>query len=169
MKISKYLTAIALMIIGSAGVWAQEPASATQESAAANAQHTQNEWYVNTDFDGMNFQLPGGIQIERGSAFLAKYPDGTFGVSMEKINKSATKKVALNLCERLADSLHIPRAGVKKVSFGKAKGAKAQGIIEGKLVTCIVLAYDDHQLQIVIMADKNREAWVKHFLNTLNK
>lgn len=149
--------------------FSQDVAAQSQSASQEATIESHENWFVNHEFDGLSFQLPGGMQVEKGSAFIAKYPDGTFGVSMEKINKASTKNIAYKLCERLADSMHLPRGGVKKMSFGKAKGAKAEGMIEGMKVTCIVLAYDDHQVQIVAMSTPAHEAWVRHFLETLKK
>lgn len=125
--------------------------------------------YLSNEFDGFRFQLPAGIMMEKGSEFKATYPDGSFGISMKKINTAANRKISVELCKRTADSFHIPRTAVTKAAYGKAKGAEVKGRIEGKDVTIIVLPYDDHQLQIVMLADPSREAWAKHFMESLKR
>lgn len=140
-----------------------------QTDASTGATVSSETSYIANDFDGFRFQLPAGVTIEKGSQFKALYPDGTFGVSMFKVNTAANRKISVELCKRAADSMHISRNAVKKVTYGKIKGAEAKGIIEGKEVTIIVLPYDEHQLQIVLMANPSRESWTRHFVESLRR
>ena len=63
-------------------------------SARRHAQATA-DWFVNMDYSGFEFQIPAGTVVQKGSSFLAKYPDGSFGVSMTNIAKpGANQKIA---------------------------------------------------------------------------
>lgn len=166
MKIRCLAVSAILAVMGFGAVRAEEPASAPVN---AHAEAVDGVYYSNNDFDGLWFQLPVGISVEKGSEFKALYPDGSFGVSMVKLNYGATRKISVDLCKRAADSFHIPRSGVKKVTFGKARGAEVSSVIEGKQVHIIVLPYQDHQIQIVVMADPSRQEWVNQFLSTLKQ
>ena len=163
MKRIKIILAAIALLGANATVLAQE--AETQQSAAT----AEKNWTVTSQFDGLTFDLPAGLKTERGTSYTALSPDGTFGVTMTRVNHPSTKKIAFKLCERLADSMGMPRQLVKKMNYGKAKGAQAQGLIDGKNVTCIVLALDDYQEQIVVMADPSRADWMRLFLNTLRK
>lgn len=157
------------MMFASASILTTNAQDMTTSSPTTETTQSAETSFFNSDFDSLWFQIPAGTTVEKGSQYKAFFPDGSFGINMIKINRPANRKISVKLCERAADSLHIPRTSVKKVSFGKAKGAMGEGVVDGKLVKIIVLAYDDHQIQIVIMADKNREEWVKHFLSSLKK
>lgn len=127
-------------------------------------------WYVNMSYGGFDFELPAGTIVERGSSLLAKYPDGSFGVSMtNEGNRAANQKIAFELCRKMAASMHLPDPRVEKVSFGKCGGAKATGRLEGQEVTILVLPYDSQQTTTVILATPHRSDWVDHFLQTLKR
>ena len=138
-------------------------------SIATQPQPAEGTTYVAMDFDGLMFQVPMGMKVERGSRLTAVYPDGTFGLTMETVNQPSTKKISFDLCERLADTLGLPRGLVKKANFGKAKGAMAQGMIDGMTVSCIVLVVDKHQVLITLMAKPERADWVRKFMDTLKR
>lgn len=125
--------------------------------------------YKVSEFDEIMFQLPSGMRIERGSEYKALMPDGTFGVSIQKVNYPSTKKIAFELCKRLADSMGLPRTLVKKQNYGKAKGAQAMGLVDGKYAACVVLVFDDHQLQVVALADPSQLETLKRFLESIKK
>ena len=169
MKI-KHLIAACLLIVSGQAVVAQDPEGELQirlKSETEN-QTAEAQQYMTLDYDGFMFRVPTGMKTERGSDLKVLSPDGTFGISMTIDRQPSTKKIAAKLCERLADSMHIPRNSVKKVKFGRVSGATAAGKIEGKNVTIFVLPHDDHQLQIVIMANPEREEWVKQFIDSLS-
>lgn len=167
MGINKILITVALFGLGIGTSYSEEPVS--QQQYVVTNETGDTLWYVNNDFDGLWFQLPNGMKIEKGSQFTGLYPDGSFGINIMKINQPSTRKIAVDLCKRTADSFHIPRSGVKKVSFQGLKGAQAEGKIDGKTVTIVVVPFDEHQVQIVLMADDNRTDWTRHFLSTLKK
>lgn len=130
----------------------------------------QAEWYVNMDYAGFEFELPAGIVVDKGSSLVAKYPDGTFGVSMSNETEHGTnQKIAFELCRRLATELKLPNPKVNKVCFGRSNGAKATGMLEGTEVTILVLPHDGEQMTTVMLAAPQRSAWAEHFLQTLKR
>ncbi len=127
-------------------------------------------WYVNMDYAGFEFELPAGTVIDKGSSLIAKYPDGTFGLSMTNVEKrGSNQKIAFELCQRLASSMHMPDARVERVQYGRCGGAKASGEIEGQQVTVLVLPYNGQEVTTVIIATPGRSEWVDHFLRTLKR
>lgn len=139
------------------------------DEAAAQMQNAPSVSTVSMEFDGLQFSVPFGMKVERGESLTAIYPDGTFGLTMAPESHPSTKKIAFNLCKRLADTLGLPRTQVKKRNFGSAKGAYAQGMVDGMYVMCVVLTYENHQMQITVMAKPERKEWVNNFLNSLNR
>lgn len=184
MKIKIFLAAAIMTAAGTAGVSAQtettqqeeitmeRPTQAElQQQAAGNVgADGQANWYVNMDYAGFEFQLPAGMQIQKGSGFLAKSNDGSFGLSMSNVEKrGSNQKIAYEVCRRLAASMHLPNPQVEKVKYGKCSGAKASGMLEGQHVTVLVLPYDDQEVTTVILATPDHEEWVNHFLQTLKR
>ncbi len=125
--------------------------------------------YMPVDFNGFTFELPKGTIVEKGSQLIAKYPDGTFGISMQNIPKASKQKFALELCKRNAAEMGLKNAFIDKAKFGKVSGAIASGDLEGQKVTILVLPYDLQQMTTVIIATPDRTKWVKHFLESLKK
>lgn len=149
---------------------ASMPAAAQDaHTGATTSVTTPSDVYVAMDFDGLMFQVPQGMKVERGSRLTALYPDGTFGLIMETVNQPSTKGISKKLCERFADSAGLPRNLVKKHSFNGIKGAMAQGMVQGQTVTCIVLPIDKHQVMITVMGDPSRADWTRRFLDTLRR
>lgn len=168
MKITKIILTVIVALSASTGLKAQSVADAA--GSVYNGQMpTQTESFTSLDFDGLMFQVPQGMKVTRGSELTAVYPDGSFGLTMKKQDIKTTPKIAVKLCKRIADSLGLPQSLVRKVSYGKAKGGQAQGIIDGRILTCIVLVIDDHQVEITVMANPSRKEWLSHFLNTLSR
>ena len=122
------------------------------------------------DYSGFEFQIPAGTVVQKGSSFLAKYPDGSFGVSMTNIAKpGANQKIAYEVCQRMAETMKMPNPDVMKVKYGKFAGARAQGTIEGQQVTIVVLPYDGEEVTSVLLATPSRQEWVNQFLRTLKR
>lgn len=165
MKIFKTLCVLLLGLAAATAAYGQNSETVYQSGSDNPTENSPG--YVMTDFDEIIFGLPQGMRIERGDHFTAVYPDGTFGISMQKVNFPSTKKIANELCNRLADSMGLPRNLVKKVNYSGAKGAQAQGKIDGKIVTCIVLVYEDHQLQITTLADPTVSDWMNDFIKSI--
>lgn len=128
------------------------------------------QWFVDMSYAGFDFQLPAGTVVEKNSSLVAKYPDGSFGVSMSNVEKRGSNQdLAFKLCRQLATSMHLSNPKVQKVTFGKCKGAKASGVLEGQEVTVLVLPYSGQEVTTVILATPNRTDWVDHFLRTLSR
>lgn len=81
-------------------------------------------WYVTVDYAGFDFQVPAGTIVDKGSSVVAKYPDGSFGLSMANENTASNQKIAFETCRRLAAQMKIPNAKVEKVSYGSSNGAR---------------------------------------------
>lgn len=141
----------------------------SQQAPDAVGQDGQAQWFVNMDYAGFEFEIPAGTIVDKGSKLLARYPDGTFGLSMLNEAKQSNQKIAFEVCRRMAAEMKIPNAHVEKVKFGSSNGAKAQGMIEGQLVTLLVLPYSDQQVTTVMLATPNHQDWVDHFLRTLKR
>lgn len=150
----------------------EKPTQAELEKQAANSvgKNGEAQWYVAMDYAGFEFELPAGLQVQKGSSLIGKSADGTFGVSMSNVEKQGSdQKMAFELCRRLATSMHLPNPKVEKVNYGKCGGAKATGVLEGQQVTVLVLPYRGQEVTTVILASPNREEWVNHFLQTLKR
>ena len=122
------------------------------------------------DYAGFEFEVPAGMQTQKGSSLLSKSDDGTFGLSMSNVEKpGSNQKIAYEVCRRLATSMHLPSPKVEKVHYGKCGGAKATGMLEGHQVTVLVLPYDNQEVTAVILSSPGRQEWVDHFLQTLKR
>lgn len=141
-----------------------------QQAAGNVGKDGQAQWFINMDYAGFDFELPAGTVVQKGSSLLATYPDSSFGVSMKNEEmKGSNQKLAYEVCKRLALQMHLPNPKVEKASFGKCGGAKATGMLDGQLVTVVVLPYSDQQTTAVILANPEREEWANHFLRTLKR
>lgn len=166
----------AVIAAAAGGACAQTPAVENADStlirtdAPAVDEKGEAQWFINMDYAGFDFELPAGTVVQKGSSFVAKYPDGSFGISMSNVEKKGVnQKLAFEVCRRLATSMHMPNPHVEKVHFGKCGGAKASGILEGQHVTVMVLPYNDQEVTTVIIATPERQEWVDHFLKTLKR
>lgn len=125
-------------------------------------------WYIDMNYGGFSFQVPAGSVVEMGDKFLARYPDGSFGVSMTNQERTGlTQDLAFQICKQMATTLHLPDPKVKKVKFGKSAGAQASGELEGQQVTIVVLPNGHKEVTTVILATPNRSEWTDHFLKSL--
>lgn len=167
MKIRTILTVAFFAAIGFSGLRAQEVS--TQQNFDFIELPEQTWYYVNNDFDGLWFQLPNEVDIVKGSEFRAVSKDGGFAVNMVKVNQPSTMKITTELCKRACDSFGLSRGSVRKIKFKGVKGVRAEGLIDGRKVVIVVLPYEDHQVQIVLMTDPFHTEWVEHFLKTLRK
>lgn len=176
MKIRHYLTC-ALLATFALGAAAQENTQVENQVPAETpmggntvTDDGKANWYVNMDYAGFEFELPAGTVIDKGSSLVAKYPDGTFGLSMTNVEKrGSNQKIAFEVCKRLATSMHLPDPHVEKVQYGRCGGAKASGELEGQQVTVLVLPYNGQEVTTVILATPGRSEWVNHFLRTLKR
>ena len=159
-----FLSALIFMVGSVNTISAQQPE--VEETVVAQ---TVDNNYIAADYSGFKFEIPAGSIVEKGTSLVAKYPDGSFGLSMTNTSIPSKQKYAYELCKRNADQMHLKHPKVEKVKYGKAAGAKATGILEGQHVTILVLPYDNQEMTTVILATPNREEWVNHFLSTLKK
>lgn len=126
-------------------------------------------WFLNMDYSGFNFRIPAGSIVEKGSSFVAKYPDGTFGVSMKNEGRAMNQKIAYEECKRMVQSLGMTGAQVRKDKFGKCNGAKATGEVGGQKVSVFVMPYDDQTVTGVVLASPERENWLGELLRSLSR
>lgn len=150
---------------------AQTPQTPADNGPVAEmAADIDTPWYLNLDYAGFNFEVPAGSVVEKGSGMIIKYPDGTFGVSLTNTEeRGVNQKRAFEVCRLLATKMHLPNPHVEKANFGKSKGAKATGELEGQQVTVLVLPYNDQQVTTVVLASPDRKEWTDHFLRTLKR
>lgn len=127
------------------------------------------QWFVDMDYSGFNFKIPAGTIVEKGSTLVAKYPDGSYGISMANESLPSNQKIAFQVCRRLATEMNIPDAKVNKVSYGRSNGARATGNINGQEVTILVLPYDNQQVTAVVLNTPRRADWTRQFLSTLTR
>lgn len=147
-----------------------EMPSETGQTLPGTAEEKVADWYVNMDFSGFEFELPAGLIVDKGTTFVAKHPDGSFGLSMANEKKrGANQNTAYDVCRMLAKELRLPQPVVEKVKYGKCSGARATGKLEGRDITILVLPYDNNQVTTVLLATPDRQAWTAHFLETLKR
>lgn len=183
---SRYLIlTLALAAVGGTGAFAQTETETAKPDLTGESTPNMKElarqaegsvgtdgsaqWYVDMDYAGFDFKIPAGTIVEKGSTLTAKYPDGSFGLSMANENKGSNQKIAFRICRRLASEMKIPNAAVDKVSYGKSDGARATGTLDGQQVTILVLPYGNEQVTIVALNSPAREEWKNQFLRTLKR
>lgn len=162
----KTLTALALALAALAAS-AQEPAL-TEHEETISVVPVQTH-YTETRFDGFRFDLPEGCVADTAKdSFIAKYPDGSFGVSMTLTDaKASDQKRATAVVQGLARSMHLPSSAVRQTVVNGMKGAVATGDIEGKRITVAVLTHNGHELQVVAMADPSHLPWTDQLMKSL--
>lgn len=132
------------------------------------------DWYMALDYAGFEFELPAGCVVDKNSSLVAKYPDGSFGVSMSNVEKrGSNQKIAKEVCNMTAQAFKLPNAKVKEIEVGsglaKSKGAMTSGKLEGQDITILVLPYNGQELTTVVLATPNRLGWVNHFIDSLKR
>lgn len=146
--------------------------AAAQETGMAAApvegNATATDWFVTIDYNGYEFEIPAGCLVEKGPTVVAKYPDGTFGVSMSNVESIGTsQRNCIEVCKRLVKQLKLKDAKIENKKVGKVEGAKATGEFDGTLVTILILPYDDQETTAIIMAAPGRQAWADHLVETM--
>lgn len=160
--IASFMAFIAILSMSAS---AQTPAS-NEETQALESAH----WYIPLSYAGFNFEIPAGSLVDKGSKIVVKYPDGSFGVSMENEEfRSGNQKIAFEKARSYAKRYELQDAKVTKVTIDGVKGAQASGMLENHLVTILILPVNDQQLTTVIMATPNRQEWADHFLGSLKR
>lgn len=152
----------ALMTFAASAFAAENP----QDSQDLKALESAN-WYVPLNYGGFDFEIPAGSIVDKNSKLLAKYPDGSFGVSMENEAVQLEQKIAFEKARMYATQYKLVDPKVEKVTISGIKGAKAVGTLENHVVTVLILPVSDQQLTTVIMATPDRKEWSDHFIESL--
>lgn len=126
-------------------------------------------WYVPLNYGGFEFEIPAGSVVEKNSKVVVKYPDGSFGMSMENETLPGNQKIAFEQAKMYADRYKLADSKVEKVTIGGIKGATATGTLENFTVKVIILPVTDQQLTTVLMATPNRQEWVDHFIQSMHR
>lgn len=155
---------VALMAIAMPMNAAQSASQPDEQDMKALA--TAN-WFVPLSYGNVDFEIPAGSIVEKNSTLLAKYPDGTFGVSMANEAGQLEQKIAFEKARMYATQYKLEDPKVEKVTVDGLKGAKAVGKLDAHTVTVLILAVGDQQLTSVIMATPERADWTSHFLDSL--
>lgn len=137
-----------------------------QDDANMKALATAN-WFVPLSYGGFDFEIPAGSVVEKNSKLLVKYPDGSFGVSMENEALALDQKIAFEKAKAYATKYGLTDPEVDKVTIDGVKGAKAVGKLENHTVTVLILPVTDQQVTTVIMATPDRKDWADHFISSL--
>lgn len=155
------------------GMRAEEPANGLDlnmdENKKAIPTETAPDWFVEMDYCGFDFKIPAGCYVDRGAdKLLVRYPDGSFGLSMETVERPGSNQdTALKVCEQLAASLNIPASRVKRVDFGKCHGVVAQGHVQGQDVAVAVLPGEGKEVTVAVLGNPGRAPWTRTFLESL--
>ncbi len=164
----KLITIAALAILAALAipVNAQTPTVSPEEQKALESAN----WYIPLNYAGFNFEIPAGSLVDKGSKIVVKYPDGSFGISMENEEfRGGNQKIAYEKARSYVKRYELKDAKVERVTVDGVKGAKASGMLEEHEVTVIILPVNDQQLTTVIMATPKRQEWAQHFYTSLKR
>ena len=154
--------------------FAQQPAS-TQEAIDTFEEAAQIVpaplKFSQGSFAGFRFDLPEGALVEQtDNSYIAKYPDGSFGVSMMRTDaKASNQKRATAVVQGLAKSMHLSGSSVRQVEVNGLKGAVATGTVEGSDVSVAILVYGGKELQLVAMSSPEHAGWTAQLLKTIHR
>lgn len=120
--------------------------------------------------DGVLIQVPDQCLVQRNeSVVTAKYPDGSFGVSVEVDDKKASQKECYQICLTTAKNDKLKDISVKKVTINGLKGAVAYGILENRQVSIIVLSGKRGRYSVVMMNSPERSEWARHAVRSIQE
>ncbi len=126
--------------------------------------------FIPVEYDGFWFEVPAGSIVTEENSKVAKYPDGSFGVSATTARvRGSNQKRALEVCRGIAGDMHLTDGKVGKFNSNGLKGAISTGRLEGQTVTVVVVPVNDKELTTVIIATPDRSDWTDHLLSTLRK
>lgn len=161
-KIVTLLAGAAMIILPA---MAQQPViEQTKEQAEALE---QANWYVPLSYGGFDFEIPAGCIVEKNSKIVARYPDGSFGLSMENEAVPANQKIAFEKARSYATRYKLTDSKVEKKKIGGVAGAMAVGKLENFTVTVLILPIDDQQVTTVLMTTPGREDWTRHLIESM--
>lgn len=151
--------------------FASQPESPATIPVENNLSTQDRTHFTVAEFDGFRFDLPEGCITETGkNTFMAKYSDGSFGVSMMRTDaKASDQKRATAVVQGLAKTMHLPLSSVRQTTVNGMKGAIVTGDMEGKQVTAAVIVHKGRELQIVAMSDPSHTDWTRQLFKTLDR
>lgn len=180
--------AVLLPVEGKTRTGAKKKAKAKTEKSVIPKQETQTpariesteeekaearesaHWYIPLNYGGFDFEIPAGSLVEKNSKVVVKYPDGSFGVSMEnESGQPVEQKIAYEKAKLYAEKYRLKDAKVEKTVIDGIKGAKAVGMLEEHEVTVLILPVGTEQLTTVVMATPARNEWGRHFIASLKR
>lgn len=158
-----------MVIMSAITSFAQEGVTAV-ENPSGQAQSGQTVGFMPVEYDGFWFDVPEGSIITEEYSKVAKYPDGSFGVSATTAHvRGSNQKRALEVCKAAAGQMRLANAKVGKYSVNGLKGALASGTIEGQTVTIVVLPANDKELTTVVIATPARSEWTDKVISSIRK
>lgn len=161
----KKLAILAIAALLAIPVAAQQPAQDQQHSEALESAN----WFIPLNYGGFDFEIPAGSVVQKDSKLLVKYPDGSFGISMENEAVGLDQKIAFEKVRSYATRYGLKDPKSEKVTVGGVKGARADGMLENHKVTILILPVGDQQVTTVLMATPNRTDWAEHFISSLKR
>ncbi len=161
------LLSIAMMTMTASPLFAQTT-SQTPVSEETSVSSTASSQYKTFGYDGFHFDLPADCIVEANDHFTAKSQDGTYGVSITYKDAPGTnQKRAYNLVGGLAKQLNLQKAKLSKVKINGLGGAIAQGEIEGREATIVMLPYHGKEFTAILLNAPQRQGWTQQFLRTV--
>jgi hypothetical protein len=165
-NMKKIIIALAAAMMMAAPMMAQDAHSGASTQVASSK--TDTPWYLSLDYGGFTFEIPAGSIVEKGSTLVARYPDGTFGISVSNQESiGSDQQRAFQLCRMLAKQMELTDAEVKKINVDGVAGARATGKIENSNVNVLILPYHDQEVTAVIMSADSRQEWADHLIQTI--
>lgn len=166
MKITfAFIIAAAALLLPQSAIADDNNTLTQQEKAALESAN----WFVPISYGGFDFEIPAGSIVEKNSKLVVKYPDGSFGVSMENEAIAGDQKMAFEKAKMYARQYKLADSKCERVNAGGIKGARAEGMLEKHKVTVLILPVDDQQVTTVIMATPERSEWAQHFVNSMKR
>ncbi|MGN0237533.1 MAG: hypothetical protein ACI4AK_05560 [Lepagella sp.] len=165
----KLYTPIAATILFAAGTAAQSmPPSPEQPGVMASTVDTPTS--SSDSFDGFSFTIPPGCKVVKDYKYVAKTPDGSFGLTISTEEKRGTKqKVAYEACRRYAAVMQMQGTVVQKSKFGKCGGAYVSGIKDGIIQTIVILPHGGEETTAIILCDPAHRDWHDATLRSLKR
>lgn len=164
----KFLLTFIIFSAAVIGLSAQQPAEASAENIVSAE---EREPMTEVKFAGFHFSLPSRCIVdEQKNSYVAKYPDGSFGISVTRTDSKAPDAGRASTVVRgLARQMHIDGTDVKQLNLNGMKGAIATGRLEGKRVSIAMLVGGGREIQLVVMNSPERDEWTERLLKSLGR